>query len=239
MAKLAYILGSEAVGTSGKGVERRHAKIDDSSGSAPRAGTRSQRENPNGTRLSFFARLKLSVPAIAAQPQSSRSYSLYSRRPRCRRYRYKDQRVREGRGFSGKAGGLRFLTAADSSSQTFERSISVPGHADWIRCLAFSEELHQESTDSRRDSRAGDILLASGSQDSYIRLWRFSTSSGSRQNGEASALDILDDLDEAADGEIAAKQYSLAIIDESGYKCVSADRILLSWLIRSTERISL
>jgi len=39
----------------------------------------------------------------------------------------------------------------------------LKGHKDAIRCLAFTK------------STCGDLLLASGSQDSYIRLWKIST----------------------------------------------------------------
>lgn len=90
----------------------------------------------------------------------------------------------------------------------------MPGHTDWIRCLCFSGPLAADQSGSSGENKAGDILLASGSQDSYIRLWRFTTSRAPTvgvANGTGSALDILDQLDEAADGEIAAKQYDISV----------------------------
>lgn len=41
------------------------------------------------------------------------------------------------------------------------KGISLEGHEDWIRCIDFC-------------ASSDDLLLASGSQDGYIRLWRFS-----------------------------------------------------------------
>ena len=115
--------------------------------------------------------------------------------------------------------------------QTFSAALSLPGHTDWVRCLTFSTPLAAtrlaDSQDASFDYKEGDILLASGSQDNYIRLWRFTpTRSGAngldgasgstsilKQAEGKSALDLLDDLDEGADGEIAAKQYTFSVND--------------------------
>ncbi|XP_046737679.1 probable elongator complex protein 2 [Diprion similis] len=45
---------------------------------------------------------------------------------------------------------------------TFVKVQSLAGHEDWVRCLDFTFD------------NDGDVLLASGSQDSMIRLWRIS-----------------------------------------------------------------
>ncbi|KAF2103085.1 WD40 repeat-like protein [Rhizodiscina lignyota] len=50
-----------------------------------------------------------------------------------------------------------------SSSDQFTQVASLSGHEGWIRSLAFVSE-----TDDER----GDLILASASQDKYIRLWR-------------------------------------------------------------------
>ncbi|MBW0463707.1 hypothetical protein O181_003422 [Austropuccinia psidii MF-1] len=47
-------------------------------------------------------------------------------------------------------------------SLSFGSCFHLPGHTDWIRCLDFV----QDPTNPR------DLLLASGSQDNFIRLWR-------------------------------------------------------------------
>ncbi|XP_076053980.1 elongator complex protein 2 [Oratosquilla oratoria] len=44
----------------------------------------------------------------------------------------------------------------------YNESLALPGHEDWVRALDFT------TLDS------GDVLLASGSQDNLIRIWRFS-----------------------------------------------------------------
>lgn len=45
----------------------------------------------------------------------------------------------------------------------FRLCATLTGHEGWIRSLAFTED---------RKSQSGDLLLASASQDKYIRLWR-------------------------------------------------------------------
>lgn len=50
----------------------------------------------------------------------------------------------------------------ENYSQCFERVETLTGHEDWVRGLDFT-------TDDN-----GDVLLASSSQDSFIRLWRIS-----------------------------------------------------------------
>ena len=45
----------------------------------------------------------------------------------------------------------------------FTKRASLSGHAGWIRCLAFTQE---------DKAIPSDLLLASASQDKYIRLWR-------------------------------------------------------------------
>lgn len=52
------------------------------------------------------------------------------------------------------------LDQSASSFSGFTQSAVLTGHEDWIKCLSFTKE-HED-----------DFLLASGSQDRYIRLWR-------------------------------------------------------------------
>ncbi len=53
------------------------------------------------------------------------------------------------------------------------QKVALKGHTDWIRALDFTIDA------------SGDVLLASGSQDRYIRLWRF-TATQSADDGENS-----------------------------------------------------
>ncbi|KAF2733902.1 WD40 repeat-like protein [Polyplosphaeria fusca] len=50
-----------------------------------------------------------------------------------------------------------------SKDLQFELAATLTGHEGWIRALDFTHETNDDS---------GDILLASASQDKYIRLWR-------------------------------------------------------------------
>jgi WD40 repeat protein len=92
------------------------------------------------------------------------------------------------------------------------------GHTDWVRCLAFTQPLKLSKLEE--DSYgygSGDILLASGSQDTYTRLWRFASS-------PASSVDIdqrpaIDELDRLMEDEIDAKQYAISL----GYACFNLD----------------
>ena len=50
-----------------------------------------------------------------------------------------------------------------SSNDIFCHQVTLPGHENWIRSLGITHET---------DSADSDLLLASASQDKYIRLWR-------------------------------------------------------------------
>ena len=49
----------------------------------------------------------------------------------------------------------------DGDKGTMRKLHSLRGHEDWVQCLDLTVD------------RGGDLLLASGGQDSFIRLWRF------------------------------------------------------------------
>ena len=56
-----------------------------------------------------------------------------------------------------------FSTDGDSHDLKFSLRATLTGHEGWIRSLAFT---------TARDTSSSDVLLASASQDKYIRLWR-------------------------------------------------------------------
>jgi elongator complex protein 2 len=56
---------------------------------------------------------------------------------------------------------IRLYTKVAAAGSKFELSCTLSGHDDWIRALSFAT----------MDAAAG-LLLASGSQDSYIRIWK-------------------------------------------------------------------
>ncbi|KAL7421394.1 Elongator subunit elp2 [Cryptotrichosporon argae] len=102
----------------------------------------------------------------------------------------------------------------------YGHALSLEGHEDWVRCLAAT-------------TSGDDVLLASGSQDSYVRLWRIARASGQPgQEGsdgpKGSGLDILDDLERlAADGstQISTKAHVLSV-DRQRYH-ISLDALLI------------
>ena len=75
--------------------------------------------------------------------------------------------------------------AASALDETieFRPQATLSGHEDWIRCLDFTLE--------RRDDGLGDLLLASASQDKYIRLWRLHEGTQLPELSAAAASDPL------------------------------------------------
>jgi len=55
-------------------------------------------------------------------------------------------------------------TATDVTRTSFVLQATLPGHENWVRSLDFVRE--------KPDTLGGDLLLASASQDKYIRIWR-------------------------------------------------------------------
>jgi elongator complex protein 2 len=67
-------------------------------------------------------------------------------------------------------------TSVSASSSTpisvkFSKALTLEGHEDWIRCLDFTRYPRSDVQDGQVEK---DVMLASGSQDGYIRLWRIS-----------------------------------------------------------------
>jgi elongator complex protein 2 len=93
------------------------------------------------------------------------------------------------------------------------KAITLEGHEDWVRCLSLT------TYPSNSSSAAPDLMLASGAQDNYIRLWRISpaASIGSTANGDG--LDILDEFEQqlAADAggsvQLSTKAHVLSVED--------------------------
>ncbi|KAL8861371.1 MAG: hypothetical protein Q9178_002243 [Gyalolechia marmorata] len=68
---------------------------------------------------------------------------------------------------------------ASNKNRDLSHQATLTGHEGWIRSLAINTETAQPSS---------DLLLASASQDKYIRLWRFRRNHGST-SGEDQQLD--------------------------------------------------
>ncbi|KAJ3034748.1 Elongator subunit elp2 [Rhizophlyctis rosea] len=80
--------------------------------------------------------------------------------------------------------------------------LSLQGHTDWVRTLEIATytSTHDSTTDSH--FRDGDLIVASGSQDRYIRLWRISDASN--ENGdtkdEGRGVDLVAEMMETLAG---------------------------------------
>ncbi|CAO3596910.1 unnamed protein product [Absidia cylindrospora] len=63
-------------------------------------------------------------------------------------------------------------------SKSFEKVYTLQGHDNWVRSLAFAtytgEPAEQSDGTKTHTLQTGDLILASGSQDRYIRIWKIS-----------------------------------------------------------------
>ena len=100
--------------------------------------------------------------------------------------------------------------SAGSSGRLIE-AISLAGHLDWVRCLAFSHHTAiahvAASGTASSDSNAENdhVMLASGSNDGKVRLWRLSLrsvkDSGSASSSSASGNNSNSNSNSAAGGD--------------------------------------
>lgn len=51
---------------------------------------------------------------------------------------------------------------------------TLQGHDNWVRDLSFATYTSSENLTTNNLFKNGDLILASGSQDKYIRLWKIS-----------------------------------------------------------------
>jgi elongator complex protein 2 len=104
-------------------------------------------------------------------------------------------------------------------SDLFQRSLALEGHEDWIRSLDFAvfpklSDAEHDSPAATTDVEGDDLMLASGSQDGYIRLWKvtelsqasasaISVDASERKTEENDQLDddMLDEFERQMTGE--------------------------------------
>ena len=117
--------------------------------------------------------------------------------------------------------------------------VALEGHEDWIRCLDFGRFARLEGGQAQEAGNGGmeeDLVLASGGQDNYIRLWRItqlppsapesSASPHSEENkiqgeaGEGKDLDddLLDEFERKITGEtgrqLSTKAHLISVGEE-------------------------
>ncbi|BGP16559.1 Elongator subunit elp2 [Rhodosporidiobolus nylandii] len=125
---------------------------------------------------------------------------------------------------------IQLYSSPSASQPNFRKALSLDGHTDWVRALSFVAPIpasaapapSTSSAPSSYDISPGELLLASGSQDNYIRLWRFSRLSTSSSSSLAAApsatgLDALDELEktlaeaEAGEEELRVKAHDFTV----------------------------
>ncbi|KAI9159329.1 Elongator subunit elp2 [Blastocladiella emersonii ATCC 22665] len=106
----------------------------------------------------------------------------------------------------GTADSMLHVYLLDGGAGEFAHALALPGHDNWVSSLDLVTvtEAHAASPDAT-GLHAGDVLLASGSQDRFIRVWRFTFSDA--HLGEAIAPTSAGDGDE--DAQFAAMLASL------------------------------
>lgn len=97
----------------------------------------------------------------------------------------------------------------DAPSPTFSQYAVLKGHMDWIRSLSFctytphpspSHPDHESAT--AMELQPGDLLLASGSQDKYIRIWKVSDAGfvKSKSDIDVSSDEVVENYDDGDNG---------------------------------------
>ncbi|CAO3634423.1 unnamed protein product [Mucor hiemalis] len=77
-----------------------------------------------------------------------------------------------------------------STSNKFEKMHTLTGHDNWVRDLSFATYTDTEDVHTNNLFQNGDLVLASGSQDKYIRLWKISAHVPADEgNSEAEGVD--------------------------------------------------
>ncbi|OMH80129.1 Elongator complex protein 2 [Zancudomyces culisetae] len=72
----------------------------------------------------------------------------------------------------------------NANGESFTKSTELKGHEDWVTSISTTRFVKNENGENSaiKHWNDGDVIMASGSQDFYCRLWRFSAVNASRQN---------------------------------------------------------
>ena len=93
-----------------------------------------------------------------------------------------------------------------SNDGVFCHQATLPGHESWIRALDITPET---------ESAESDLLLASASQDKYIRLWRIKREKQRASPGNESAIDYLETSLSNKKHKLRTSQYSFSVSFEA------------------------
>ncbi|KAI8071807.1 WD40-repeat-containing domain protein [Gongronella butleri] len=113
-------------------------------------------------------------------------------------------------------------------SKTYEKVYALQGHDNWVRSLAFTTYTGaSDLTNKTHTLRTGDLILASASQDKYIRIWKISPGDLASNGGNTSeTTDKQSPTAEAAAADVSdLKQALKAISDDDAQLSTKAHRI--------------
>jgi elongator complex protein 2 len=82
------------------------------------------------------------------------------------------------------------------STKQFEKMHILQGHDNWVRDLSFATYTASDNASANNLFQQGDLVLASASQDKYIRLWKISAHVSAATTVKKDD-DTLSDLSEA------------------------------------------
>ncbi|EJF62930.1 WD40 repeat-like protein [Dichomitus squalens LYAD-421 SS1] len=99
------------------------------------------------------------------------------------------------------------------SEDNFVSAAALPGHEDWVKCLAFKPP----------GSDAGPLVLSSGSQDATVRLWNIEPFSQTALSASESTSGETDDLLDAFEASLVNLEDA-----EDGGRSISLKRHILT-----------
>ncbi|KAJ2797338.1 Elongator subunit elp2, partial [Coemansia furcata] len=139
---------------------------------------------------------------------------------------------------------VHLYTRTQAAGEKFSKTLKLAGHEDWVTAVTF---LRYTDSDAGRGNstiahwQAGDMILASASEDKYVRLWRISqetvsqTVDASQNSDKLAAQALLDafattgDASAAAAAQLSTKAHAMVVPTHSGEKsyAVSLDSVLI------------
>ncbi|ORX62251.1 WD40 repeat-like protein [Hesseltinella vesiculosa] len=115
--------------------------------------------------------------------------------------------------------------------KAFEKVYSLQGHDNWVRSLAFTTytgSFADNEVNQTHTLRKGDLILASGSQDRYIRIWKISPTEAISSTSPSASIDQqpqdVHDLKQALkeiaedDAQLSTKAHMIQVEQGQGQK---------------------